>query len=119
MEEPAAAAQRQLEAYNARDIEAFLSVYDDACVVSAFPSGEVMFAGKPAMRARYGPMFAAHPQLHCDLVARVVFGPFAIDEEHVTGLVADQVVHAVAMYEVRNALIVRVWFFKDPQAPAR
>ena len=39
---PADAAQRQLDAYNARDVEAFLAAYAADCTVRSFPSGTVL-----------------------------------------------------------------------------
>ena len=110
---PAAVAQRQLDAYNARDLEAFLAVYAPDCTVRSFPSGEVLSEGLEAMRARYGALFRDHPTLHCRLLARVEHEVFAIDHEQVDGLRESEVVHAVAMYEVRDGLIQNVWFLKD------
>ena len=111
--EAADLAQRQLDAYNARDLEAFLACYAEDCVVAAHPSGDVMMEGREAMRTRYGRLFEAHPELHCTLLARVEHEIFAIDHEHVEGLREGEIVHAVAMYEVRDGLIQRVWFLRD------
>lgn len=110
---PADLAQRQLDAYNARDLEAFLACYAEDCSVHAHPSGRVMMQGRDAMRTRYGRLFEQHPALHCTLLARVEHEVFAIDHEHVEGLEPDAIVHAVAMYEVRDGLIRRVWFLRD------
>ena len=112
---PARAAQRQLDAYNARDIEAFLAVYAPDCVVYSHPSGQVLMQGVEAMRARYEVLFAEHPELRCRLLARMEHECFAIDLEHVEGLRAGEIVHAVAMYEVRAGRIVNVWFLNDPE----
>ncbi len=113
---PSQAAQRQLDAYNARDLEAFLAAYAPDCTVRAFPSGEVLMQGREAMRTRYGTLFEEHPQLHCRLLTRVEHEVFAIDHEHVEGLRDDEIVYAVAMYEVRAGLIQNVWFLKDGAA---
>jgi hypothetical protein len=110
---PAEAAQRQLDAYNARDLEAFLAAYAPDCTVRAFPSGELMMEGHAAMRARYGALFAAHPLLDCTLLTRVEHEVFAIDHEEVAGLRDAERVYAVAMYEVRDGLIRNVWFLQD------
>ena len=110
---PADAAQRQLDAYNARDVEAFLAAYASDCTVRSFPSGTVLMDGREAMRERYATLFADHPDLHCELVHRVEHECFVIDHEHVTGLKDDEVVYAVAMYEVRDGLIANVWFLRD------
>ena len=109
----ARAAQRQLDAYNARDLEAFLAAYADDCVVRSFPSGEILMDGKAAMRTRYGALFEEHEALHCTLLTRITHEPFAVDHEHVVGIRPDEVVYAVATYEVRDEIIRNVWFLKD------
>lgn len=110
---PADLAQRQLDAYNARDLEAFLACYAEDCLVRAHPSGAEMMRGREAMRARYGRLFEEHPDLHCRLLTRVEHEVFAIDHEHVEGLKPGEVVYAVAMYEVRDGLIQNVWFLRN------
>jgi hypothetical protein len=64
------APQVQLEAYNARDIEAFMRCYTDDCRAED-GAGALLFAGASAMRARYTKMFADSPTLRCALVSRV------------------------------------------------
>ena len=110
---PADLAQRQLDAYNGRDLEAFLACYAEDCVVRSHPAGTEMMHGREGMRERYGRLFEEHPELHCTLLARVEHEVFAIDHEHVEGLKPGEVVYAVAMYEVRDGLIQNVWFLRD------
>ncbi|MDH3593114.1 MAG: nuclear transport factor 2 family protein, partial [Planctomycetota bacterium] len=62
---PEEAAQAQLDAYNARDIEAFLAAYDPAVEVAQLPSGEVTARGRDAMRPIYQGLFERAPDLHC------------------------------------------------------
>jgi hypothetical protein len=45
------------------------------------------------------------------IVQRTVVGPTVIDKEHVVGLPSGKTVpDLAAVYEVRDGLIVRVWF---------
>ncbi len=113
---PEQCAQAQLDAYNARDIDAFAEVYAETIQLIALPSGEVFCNGIEELRARYGKQFHDHPELHCRLVSRVVCQPFVIDEEDVTGLRSDGPVHAVATYECRNGMIQRAWFLREEDA---
>lgn len=110
---PAQCAQDQLDAYNARDIEAFARVYADDIQLIALPAGEVFCNGIDELRDRYGKQFTLHPHLHCKLVSRIVCAPFVIDEEEVSGLSSAGLVHAVATYECRNGKIVRAWFIRE------
>jgi imidazolonepropionase-like amidohydrolase len=107
---PETVVQGQVEAYNARDIEAFLSFYADDVVVRRLPSGEVSYDGKEAMSLRYASRFAENPELHCTITQRVVHGDWVVDHELVTGVEGRPRVRAVATYEVRGGLIQNVWF---------
>lgn len=110
---PERCAQEQLDAYNGRDIDAFCAVYADDVELIDLHSGDVFCRGVDAMRERYGRMFAERTALHCTLVHRMVCGNTAIDEEHVTGLRDDGIVHAVAIYDVRDGFISRAWFVRE------
>ena len=53
--------QRQIEAYNAHNIDAFARTYsDDVLITSA--KGEVVVLGKEGLRDRYGKQFAKYPK---------------------------------------------------------
>jgi len=105
---PAALAQRQLEAYNRRDIDAFLAVYNDDVEVYDYP-GRLVYRGKEAMRARYLKRFEA-TNLHCDLLHRIVRGNVVIDDERVVGISAAGPIEATVIYTVAGGRIVRVEF---------
>lgn len=107
---PAALAQQQLNAYNQRDIEAFLEPYSDDVEIYSFPN-ELQGKGKAAMRERYRSMFEKSPELHCELVNRIVLGDTVIDQERVTGI-AGRTLEAIAIYAVRDGKIVRVTFMQ-------
>lgn len=112
MRTPTDCAQAQLDAYNARDIERFTEVYAPDVVLCDLRTGEPFCVGHDAMRERYGTMFAERPALHCHLVHRMTCGSVVIDEEHVTGLRDDGVVHAIAIYETREGYITKAWFVR-------
>jgi len=107
------AAQRQLEAYNDGNIEAFLDCYTDDIQLINQQNGEVFCTGKLEMRAIYGSMFNRCPELLCILVKRIVCGEFSIDEELVTGQVKGKTVHATAIYHVNEyGHIAKAWFIR-------
>ncbi len=103
-------AQRQLDAYNAGDIEAFAACYAEDVKVWDLHAGTLTYKGRDKLIARYGPLFERCPELHAELVGRVALEHTAVDEERVTGMVEGEVVRAIAVYEVRDGLIVQVWF---------
>ncbi len=109
-DDPEALAQRQLNAYNARDLETFVAQYDPEVEIVDL-DGKLVSKGRKAFRERYAERFAASPKLHCELVKRMVLGTFVIDEERVTGAGPDPI-HAAAIYEMKDGLIRRVRFVR-------
>ncbi len=106
---PADIAQGQLDAYNARDIEAFVPWFAEDVEVFRLGEPEPIFTGRAALETRYGTQFEDHPDLHCVLDGRLVKDNVVVDRERVTGL-KDDVVDALAIYEVADGQIQRVWF---------
>ena len=105
-------AQTQLDAYNKGDIETFLSVYSEEVQILDFPSNELVYEGIKKMRERYSNLFKQNPNQHAALVSRMVKGNIVIDHEHVTGRANGVEVYAIAMYEVKDDKIAKVWFVK-------
>lgn len=107
---PAALAQRQLSAYNSRNIDAFLEPYAEDVKVYSFPD-KLQYTGKDAMRKGYAELFAATPQLHCELVNRIVLGNTVIDHERLSGR-SGGVFEAVAVYKISDGKITSVYFMR-------
>lgn len=99
--------QQQLEAYNNKTIEKFLSAFSDDIQLFNFP-GEKILEGKEQMRLRYEIRFES-PNLHAEVVSRTVIGDYIIDHERVTGI-NDGIVEASVIYHVGNGLIDKMWF---------
>lgn len=78
-ESPTALVQRQLNAYNFRDIDAFLETYADDVEIYTYPD-KLTGKGKEKMRQRYSKMFDANPDLHCEIVGRIEQGNIVIDK---------------------------------------
>ena len=107
--DPAAFAQRQLDAYNARDLERFLAEYTDDVVVYRLTDPHPFLTGKAAVAEHYRSKRFGLPQLHAELVNRMVFGNKVIDQERVTG-VQEVPMEVAAIYEVTPNGISKVWF---------
>ncbi len=105
-------AQRQLNAYNARNLDAFVSNYHPEVEVYNFPD-QLQYKGRENMRPGYGRFFEANPRLHCELVNRIVIGKRVIDREHITGLSNGGSFDAVAIYEIEGGLIRKVFFLVE------
>jgi len=107
--DPAAFAQRQLEAYNARDLARFVAEYTEDVQVWRLPGTEPILVGRAALAEHYRSKRFNLPALHADVVNRMVFGNKVIDHELVTG-VQDTPMEVAAIYEVTPAGISKVWF---------
>jgi hypothetical protein len=102
--------QRQLEAYNARDLQRFVATYSDGIVVFRPPALEPALSGKAALSEFYRAQRFNLPALRAEIVNRMVLGNKVIDHERISGVRA-QPFEAVAVYEVVDGLIQCVWFF--------
>jgi hypothetical protein len=102
--------QRQLDAYNARDLERFIAEYTDDVQVFRPPAAEPVLSGKQAFAAHYPKNRFNLPGLHAEVVNRMVAGSTVVDHERITGL-QEGVVEAIAVYQVSGGRICRVWFY--------
>ncbi|SDH21509.1 amidohydrolase family protein [Chitinophaga filiformis] len=108
---PVILVQQQLNAYNTRNIEAFLAPYSDSTAIYDQASGKLLMQGKEQMRQRYAGIFEKAKELHCQLVNRIVMGNTVIDHERITGM-GEKPIEAVAVYTVENGKIVKVSFIR-------
>ena len=102
--------REQLAAYNERDLERFLACYAADTVIED-GQGQVLMEGVAQMRERYGRLFAASPDLHCQIRNHMAVGSYQIDEEYITGLNNGQdivEVDAIVIYRVEDGQIVHV-----------
>jgi len=108
MERPEEIVQRQLEAYNARDLPRFLAEYGDDIEVFRLPAATPAIVGKKAFADFYATQRFNHAGLHAELCGRMAFGSKVIDHERISG-VRNQPFDVAVAYEVRDGLIVRTW----------
>ena len=104
---PAYLAQEQLEGYNKKDIDAFLKPYAKDVKVYRFPN-TLVYEGIENMRTRYNSYFKNTPDLHCELIKRIVHKDQVIDHELVTA--NGKTRKAVAIYTMKNGKISSVTF---------
>jgi hypothetical protein len=109
---PVDVVQAQLDAYNARDLRAFLDVFHEQAEIGELGRPPAA-AGKSAIAMRYEELFTSSPDLHSHLVSRTVFERAVVDLEDVSGRNGSTAVYRVlAIYEVEAGLIRRVHFVR-------
>jgi len=108
-EDPEAIVQKQLDAYNNRDIDGFMATYSEDVKLFSFPD-KLNSEGQESMRKSYDGYFKNTPDLHCEIKKRIVIGNKVIDEEYITS--NGRNFSAIAVYEVKNGLISKVTFIQ-------
>ena len=108
--QPVVVVQRQLEAYNAKDIDALLATYAPDAEQHAI-HGERLARGHAELRARFLARFA-EPDLHAHLVSRRVLDSFVVDHEVITRNFPEGrgTLEMACIYEVRDGLIRKATF---------
>jgi hypothetical protein len=108
-DDPAGVVQRQLDAFNARDIEALLAVYADDAQVFEHPS-KLLASGSAALRERYTARFQ-EPNLYATLLSRTVMGHIVVDHEEVSRTFPKGAgrIRLLMIYEVQSGRIAKAW----------
>jgi hypothetical protein len=109
---PEAVVERQLRAYNRRDLDAFAACYADEIELWN-PDGSLLCSGIAGLRTVYGRLFEANPDLLATVVARIVGNSVVVDREYVSGRREQEPFYAYAVFEVSAGRIRRGWFHRD------
>jgi hypothetical protein len=105
--DPVTVVQGQVEAFNARDLERYVSYYSADAVLED-GNGQVMAQGHDAIRALYGQLFSQSPALHADIPQRIQVGSYVIDEEQISGFIFEgfpSEMHSAVIYRVEDETI--------------
>lgn len=104
-ESPEAIVQRQVNAYNAKNLDAFLGTYADD--IEIIHTGKVVITNRDQMKKSYD-FINTIPYLFCQIENRIVINNKVIDKEKVW--FGNEILHAVAIYEIEKGKIKRVTF---------
>lgn len=110
---PLAVVQAQLDAYNAKDIDALLATYAPDAQQYVL-HGERLAHGHEELRPRFLARFA-EPDLHARLLSRTVMGSVVVDFELITRNFPEGVgtLEMLCVYEVASGRIQRASFATD------
>jgi hypothetical protein len=111
---PKEVVQDQLDAYNAKDIDAFLEVFSEDAVAYNYGEANPFIEGKENFRTTYGNLFKSSPQLHSEVISRQIIGNTVIDYEYITGREGNETpLLLVAIYVVESGKIIRCDFIRE------
>jgi hypothetical protein len=107
--DPTTVVQRQLDAYNTRDIDGLMAVYAGDAGLYEHPD-KLLAKGTAALRERFAARFQ-EPNLHAALLHRLAAGDIVIDHERVTRTFPEGpgTIELVMIYEVKAGRITRAW----------
>ncbi|WP_299116660.1 nuclear transport factor 2 family protein [uncultured Winogradskyella sp.] len=106
---PETIVNKQLEAYNSRDIDEFAKTYSKDIKLYLFPDN-LTSDSNDALKKRYETMFQSVPDLNAEIMNRIVLGNKVIDKEKVT--INGKTFYAIAIYEIKDGLISKVTFIQ-------
>ena len=106
---PEQVVQKQLETYNQRDINGFMSLIDDNVTFYDYSNGNITMSGASACKEFYSNLFEASPNLHSTILQRTIFGNKIIDYERISGRNGNKdMVELILIYEVKKEKIIKV-----------
>lgn len=101
--------QENLDFYNQRNLEGFMSSFADSIALYTFGNTEHVAKGKEAIRNLYKDLFDASPKLHSTIIHRSVIGNKVIDHESIIGRKGSELpIELVIIYEVSEDKIIRM-----------
>jgi hypothetical protein len=106
---PEQAVQKNVEAYNRRDIRGFMECFSADIALYTFPDTEPTLEGLEAIQKFYKQLFEASPNLHSTILKRIVFNNKVIDQESIIGRQGSNIpLEIVVIYEVSEGKIFRL-----------
>lgn len=107
---PREVAQDQLEAYNNKDIEAFMKVFSSDIELWTLGDSIPSVQGFESVKKVYKNLFEKSPNLHSEVINRTIIGNKVIDYEIITGRSGSKSgtpFYLVMIYEIRDGKIFR------------
>jgi len=109
--------QQQVNAYNSRNIDAFVACHHPDVELFNFSENTPFIVGTTKVHTVYQDIFNNSPNLHTEILHRIVLGNRVIDHERITGRKGVDVLEMVAIYEIADGLIRKAHFMKkNPKA---
>ena len=108
-----AVVQKQLDAYNSKDLDAFVAVFHPDAELYNLGDDQAIAQSKEELVEVYGRLFAQSPNLRSDVISRTVIGNKVMDYEVITGRnKQSEPMYLVAIYEVEQGKIRRCYFVR-------
>lgn len=111
---PEMVVQENLDFYNQRNLEGFMTSFSDSIALYNFGKSEPIAEGKEAIRNLYKGLFDVSPILHSTILHRTIIGNKVIDHESIVGRKgSDTPIELILIYEVLGDKIVRMTVIRE------
>ena len=111
---PTEVVQENLEFYNQRNIEGFMSSFSDSITLFTYEKMEPIAKGKDEIKILYKGLFEESPKLHSTILHRAVIGNKVIDHESIKGRRGSKKpIKLVMIYEVSDDKILRMTVIRE------
>ena len=105
--------QKQVDAYNARNIADFIACHAPDVELYRYSENTPYSTGRENLKNVYQDVFENSPNLHAEIINRMVMGNTVIDHEKVTGRKGVDVSTIIAIYEIEDGLIAKARFLRE------
>jgi hypothetical protein len=102
--------EKEVAAFNGRDIEAFLETFADDATLDGLTGSNGSISGRGEIREHFGGRMSQWG-LNVEILSRIALGPWIVDHEIVHRPDGDA--EQLAIYEVREGLIRHVQVLKN------
>lgn len=113
---PREVVQKQLDAYNNHDIDAFMSVFSDNIELWTLGDSIPSVKGFKSTKKIYADLFKRSQNLNSEVLNRTIIGNKVIDYEKISGRSGrgkEEVLYLIMIYEVRDGKIFRATAIRE------
>ena len=101
---------KQLEAYNKRDLKSFINCYSDDIQVFMLESNKLLTQGKEQLIKTMEDSFNNKPDSRTMVGSRIYQNNLVVDLEKIKGYIEGKTITTIAIYEIKDDLIAKTWF---------
>lgn len=105
--------QAQVNAYNERNLVKMMTFFADDIQLFDFAESKPLVKGIAGVEKLYQNVFDHSPNLHAEILNRIVFDDKVIDQERVITHQGGVATEVVVIYELAHGLISRVYFIQE------
>ena len=100
----------QLDAYNEKNLDAFLNYYSDDYKAYMLETGQLITENKDHLHKIMSGMFETNKFAHSKVIESMKQGDLYVNREESVGHIPDKIITSITIYEVKDGKITQMWF---------